>query len=57
VYVKLNYIKKNPGNGAVTFKLQTEEGIAYTYQLLIAIDGDYVKFVAQDNLDDKRRYD
>ena len=40
------------GDGTVSFKLETEEGTAYTYWLSLAIDGSHVKFSARDNLDD-----
>ena len=41
------------GDGTVTFKIETETGVAHTYQLSISIDGNNVSFVARDDLDNK----
>ena len=38
------------GDGAVTFKLETEDGTIYNYTLTISIDGSNVNFKAEDNL-------
>ncbi len=38
------------GDGAVTFKLETEAGTIYNYTLTISIDGSNVNFKAEDNL-------
>ena len=38
------------GDGAVTFKLETEDGTIYNYTLTISIDGGNVNFKAEDNL-------
>ena len=38
------------GDGTVTFKLETETGTVYTFQLSISIDGSNVKFIASDDL-------
>lgn len=39
------------GDGTVTFKLETEAGIVYTFQLSISVDGPNVHFVASDDLE------
>lgn len=36
------------GDGTVTFNLETDKGVAYTYQLSISIDGNNVNFIAKD---------
>ena len=38
------------GGGAVTFKLETEDGIIYNYTITISIDGSNVNFKAEDDL-------
>ena len=38
------------GDGAVTFKLETEDGTIYNYTLTISIDGSNVNFKAEDDL-------
>ena len=38
------------GDGAVTFKQETEDGRIYHYTLTISIDGSNVNFKAEDNL-------
>lgn len=38
------------GNGAVTFKLQTDDGIEYTNKVTISIEDINVHFVLEDNL-------
>ena len=38
------------GNGAVTFKLQTDDGIEYTHKFTISIEDNNVHFVSEDNL-------
>ena len=38
------------GNGAVTFKLKTEDGVTYNYTLTISVDGENVYFKAEDDL-------
>ena len=38
------------GDGAVTFKLETENGTIYNYTLTISIDGNIVNFIAEDDL-------
>ena len=38
------------GDGAVTFKLETEDGTIYNYTITISIDGSNVNFKAEDDL-------
>ena len=38
------------GGGAVTFRLETEDGIIYTYTITISIDDSNVNFKAEDDL-------
>ena len=38
------------GGGAVTFKLETEDGIIYNYTITISIDDSNVNFKAEDDL-------
>ncbi|MGN1002494.1 MAG: lipoprotein [Oscillospiraceae bacterium] len=38
------------GNGAVTFKLENDDGIIYRYTITISIDGSNVNFKAEDDL-------
>ncbi len=38
------------GDGAVTFKLEAENGTIYNYTLTISIDGNNVNFIAEDDL-------
>lgn len=38
------------GNGAVSYKLMTDDDIVYNYVLTISIDGDSVHFKAEDDL-------
>ena len=38
------------GGGAVTFRLETEDGIIYNYTITISIDDSNVNFKAEDDL-------
>ncbi len=38
------------GNGALTYKLTTDDGTVYNYMLTISIDGSDVQFKAEDDL-------
>ena len=38
------------GDGTVTFKLETEDGVNYTYKVTILVDGDNVNFRTEDDL-------
>lgn len=44
------------GGGAVTFKLETEDGIIYNYTITISIDGSNVNFKAEDDLPNKFQF-
>ena len=43
------------GDGAVTFKLQTEDGVIYDYTVTISINDSTVYFKAEDNLQQVRQ--